>query len=271
MARRTCQLALLCSLLTCLAASAALADEETGVYSKDDWPLATIKRPLTLAPSMLEIRGDTLMINLSSDLVGKPIAIAPDIYYGVSEKLSIGLTHVTGFCLGGTDKGCIKAYNDLGIDAIYGLMRAGNLQVAAHGGVIIPAFSPDLVAGLDGGLTLRLGAGKIAFVLSPTVYVGAIGRDKLAAGPNGPKETLDMPVAIQFQANNQTMAFLSTGLGGPLSGFGDSYRVPIGLGLNFAVNNRADVGAEFSFPNLAGKGDNRADARVFIARAALRL
>ena len=45
-------------------------------------------------------------VNMSADAVGKPFSIAPDIYYGVSDKLSVGLTHDTGLCLAGEENGC---------------------------------------------------------------------------------------------------------------------------------------------------------------------
>jgi hypothetical protein len=237
-------------------------------YSKSEWPLALVDRPLTNAAGMIELRGDTFRLNLSKSSVGEPISLAPDVYYGLNNLLTIGITHQTGICITGEDKGCAKPYNDVGIDALYALMRVGSFQVAARGGLQMPQFSPDFAAGLNLGIASRLTVGKVAVRVEPTLYLGAIGRG------DGFKEFLSLPTQLQFQANPQTAVFLSTGIFGPLSGFGDAYQVPVGLGTLFAINNRIDIGAEIRFLNLLGNqfdGVGRADLREAIARFALRI
>jgi hypothetical protein len=243
-----------------LAPSTALADDAD--YTKDNWPLRVVDRPLTLDKGMLEIRGDTLMINMSSDAVAKPLSIAPDVFYGVSRKLSVGITHGTGICLSGTDNGCAKAYNDVGVEALYSLMSQGNFQVAGRGGLQAVAIDP-FAMGLNIGVRGRLNAGNLAIVFDPGLYVGFTERDLL-------KEFVTIPVQVQFQVNEQTNVYALSGINGPLDGFGDAMTIPVGAGASFAVNNRLDFGGEFQFTNLAGKNSS-ADGRLLIARAALRL
>jgi hypothetical protein len=248
------------AMATCVLGRPALAD-----YSKSEWPLALVDRPLTNAAGMLEVRGDTFRLNLSKGSVGDPISLAPDIYYGVNNLLTVGITHQTGVCI--TDA-CAKAYNDVGIDALYALMRVGSFQVSARGGLLFPQFSPDFAGGLNVGIASRLTVGKVAVRLEPTLYLGALGRS------DGFKEFLSLPTQLQFQANPQTAVFLSTGIFGPLSGFGDAYQVPVGAGTLFAINNRIDIGLEIRFLNLLGNQFDpigRADLREAIARFALRL
>jgi hypothetical protein len=255
-------------------ASPASAQDESGNYGKGDWPLAATKRPLTLAPMMLEIRGDTLGINLSSDQVGKPIFVAPDLYFGINNKFTVGLTHQVGVCLGGAEKNCAKGYNDLGLEAQYSLMSAGNLALMGHGALLLSSIADPTIVGLDVGMALRVSGGSIAVKVDPTIYVGMIGRDEIsplgALGNVGPKEYLHMPVELQYQLNFQTMVYLSTGLFGPTDGFGDFYAVPVGLGALFAINNRIDLGTEFKFLNAAGK-NNSADFRELFVRFGLRI
>jgi hypothetical protein len=228
-------------------------------YGKSDWPLEVTKRPLTLAAGMLEVRGDTLIVNLSKGAVADPVALAPDIYYGVNKLLSVGVTHRTGVCVAGDF--CGKVYNDVGIDAIYSLMRGGNLEAAAHGGFVMQSLDP-FAMGLGAGLRARMRAGNIAVIVDPTLYVGFTKRD--AAG-----DTIELPVHVQFQVQPQTAVLLRSGLNGPLKGFGDGKQIPVGVGGLFTLNQRMDVGAEFFLPDVAGS--NAFDARVFIARLALRL
>lgn len=255
--------------LTCATVGSARADD--GDITKDDYPVVVVDRPILVPQGMLELRGDTLRIDMSKGVAGDRIELAPDIYYGVSKKLNIGITHVdSGICIAGD--GCGKAYDGLGVDALYDLMHGGSLLLAARAGVRIPSLDP-VIAGLNLGLDVKLAAGKVAFYFNPHLYVGALERspDATATPPEpGKKEELDLPLIVGYQAQRQTLLFVRTGMHGQLSGFGDGFRVPIGVGATFAANNRLDFGAEWLFLNLAGKNSS-ADSRALIVRVALRL
>lgn len=261
--RRTVLSALVCAAAQVLWIAPAAAEEAAGVYTKHDWPLEAIRRPLTLASSMLEIRGDTLRVNLSDGAFAEPISIAPDVYFGVTDLFTVGVTHETGFCLTGEEGGCARTYDDIGLDAIYALMRAGSLQAAVHGGLVSHRFSDPFAGGLRAGLRARVIAGQVAVVVDPTLDIELFERDLVA-------DVLRVPVDIQYQLEAQTMVFVTSGIEGPLDGFGDGYRIPIGLGVLFAVNERLDLGAELRLGNAAGK-DATIDDRWLFARAALRL
>lgn len=262
-----------------------------GVYNKDNWPLETIHRPLTLAGGMLEIRGDTFRLGMSGGDVldfAEPMVFAPEVYYGVSGQFTLGLTHTNhpialgwpaaGFCVSGEENRCGKAYNAIGLEAQYALTRGGNLGLAVRGGLSSPRFDPDFALGITAGLTIRFKAGKVAVVLDPNLYIGAIARDEFP-GMDGPADFLFLPAHIQYQLNTQTMFYLMSGLNAPFKNMGDFYQIPLGIGANFAVNNRADLGAEFRLENLAGKDIELApdleigkfDERTFIARLAIRI
>ena len=250
-----------------MSSTAATADE-TDEYTKVDWPLSVIERPLTLAGGMFEARGDTYLLELSDGVAGDAMSIAPDLYYGINSQFTVGVTHDRGFCFAGDL--CDPTYNDVGVEALYGLMRGGNLQFAVLGGLQFPAFDPNFGAGLNFGALARLNVGKVAVRVEPKLYVGVVGRDDVR------KETLFLPGEIQVQLNNQTNVFLRSGVEGPLDGFGDAFAVPVGLGATFAINNRLDIGAEFRFTNLLGKDlaagfEAGADGRLLIGRFALRL
>lgn len=273
---------------TALFSAPAMADDETvaqGVFNKDNYPLETIHRPLTLVGGMLSIQGDTFRMGLHGPDgydFSKPMVLAPDILYGVNGQLTVGVVHTNrfgaalpaGFCVSGTDGGCYKSYNATGAEAIYALTRGGNVGLAFHGGLSSPAFKfptmdgDEFLAGLDAGLTLRGKGGKVAVVIDPNVYIGAIGRDFL-------KDYLFVPIDIQYQLNPQTMIFLSSGFNGPFKKMGDSYQIPVGIGANFAANNRIDFGAEIEAENVAGKeiegARERFDFITFIARLAIRI
>src|SRR5688572_27507312 len=60
-----------------------------------------------------------LGVNLSDGAVGKPLSIAPDLFYSVTDKLQLGLLHNgplgwqsrpgLGLCLTGEDDGCPRS------------------------------------------------------------------------------------------------------------------------------------------------------------------
>src|SRR5689334_16309273 len=52
--------------------------------------------PLVLGKGKIAIAGSTVNINLSADAVGKPFSLAPSVFYGVNEKLTVGLVHDGG-------------------------------------------------------------------------------------------------------------------------------------------------------------------------------
>lgn len=266
--RKLVHASLAIALLALFARPAAAQEEEE--FNKDTWPLAVNMRPLTLVGGMLEIRGDTVVVNLSDSSVGDPVLVSPHIYYGVNNKLTVGIVHQRSICVAGD--ACDKAYNDVTLDMLYGFMVKGSVQAAGHLGIALQSFDP-FVGGLNVGVLARFGTGKVALVFDPKIYVGAIGRDEAAFVPT--KEYVSVPVRIQLQVNGQTNAFVSTGIEGALENFGDNYRVPVGLGATFAVNNRLDFGAEFQFGNLGGKvfdgGPGRIDERWLYGRIALRL
>jgi hypothetical protein len=192
----------------------------------------------------------------------------------------VGLTHGglftrpgNGICLSGDgDGGCGEVYNNFGIDILYGFMLSGSFQLALHGGFVVPAIKEDFTGGLKVGALGRLQAGNVAIVFDPGLYVGLVNRAGDEGG--GQSEFLNVPVWVQFQVNQQTMAFVSTGMNGALDGFGDNYVVPLGIGAMMAANNRIDFGAEFLLGAVAGnrpEGIEAFDNRAIIARAALRL
>ena len=51
---------------------------------------------------------DTRVNASRGDNFGKPVGIAPHFYWGVSQKVTLGITHDWGICLG-----CERIYNDV--------------------------------------------------------------------------------------------------------------------------------------------------------------
>jgi hypothetical protein len=193
-------------------------------------------------------------VNMSADLVGKPISLAPDLYYGVTDKLQLGLLHDgpmgwqarpgLGLCLTGKDNGCPRVYDNVGFDMMYGLIF-GALHLSAHGSLFVTSFDPSTTS-------LALGvAGKVHF--SERVAVLFDPKIAIALSDRGTNDdALYIPLELEYQLGAPTTFKVLSGISGSLSKLGDTYQAPLGLGLVQNLTTHVDLGARFSFDNLLG-------------------
>jgi len=211
-----------------------------------------------------------LNINLCSDLVGEPVSLAPDLYYAITDKVQVGLLHTgpmgwqtlpgSGICFTGETHGCPKVYNNIGFDLLYGLLFGENF-LSAHASFYVLSFADPSATMLTLGLAgqVRIARG-FALYFDPQLGIGITGRDEVT----GTKQSLFIPLELEVQASEPLQLKLFTGLSGPLDGFGDAYRIPLGIGGLYNLSPMFDLGLRFSFDNLLGKvpdGVGRADER----------
>ncbi len=201
-----------------------------------------------------------LQVGLLESNVGDPLSLSPDVWYGVSDKLAVGLTHsiygLTGFWSGLTPSSlciagdaCGDVYSNGGLQAKFGLSQSGGMSLSAIGGVIYNVADPfrlGLRAGVDG----MWSSGQISVAFTPSLYIGLNERDTA-----GNKEALMLPVAFMFGLSEQLHLGAQTGLIGPLDGLGDSFRIPLAFGATFKLNHTMMVGGAFSLDRVAGGDD----------------
>jgi hypothetical protein len=229
-------------------------------------PAAGNPTDITMHAGGVGISAD-IVTGLNSGAAGKPINIIPNVYYGVTDVLTVGLannpgdeifqsTVRPGLCLSGESNGCAKVYNNLSLDALFSFMRQSTMDLGAHGGLDFLQFSPDMLLSIRLGVKGKVAiAGPLQLVFDPNINIGATKRDA------GNKEFLTVPVRLGANVIPQLNVGLSLALAGPIDHFGDFYTIPLGIGGTFAINNMLDVRAQFAFTNLAGKGST-ADART---------
>jgi hypothetical protein len=227
---------------------------------------------ITLRAGQVGAEAD-VAISLTKELVGKPFSIVPNVYYGVTDALSVGLASNpgsevfqspaagNGLCLAGTSGGCGKIYSNISLDALFSFMRSSTMDLGVHGG-LDTSFGDMTLLGVRVGVKSRMLAGPLILTVDPALLLGVNHRDI------GNKEALIIPVRFGFMATPQLNVGLSVALLGlldpPVGGFGDTYQVPVGIGGTFAINNNIAARAQFTFDNLGGKvpdGAGRADAR----------
>jgi hypothetical protein len=198
-----------------------------------------------------------LHINTSKGAVGKPISLAPDFYYGVTDSLQLGLLHNkpmgwltrpgAGICFSGKSDGCpAGAYNNVGFDLLYGLLF-GDVHLSLHSSLYIDFIDPNPVL-LTLGLTGKLHfTDDVALFFDPQVGLAVSDRDA------GNRDRFFLPIELQIQLAPPVVLKLLSGTTGELSAFGDTYEIPVGLGLVGNVNETVDLGIRFSFDNLLGQ------------------
>ncbi len=217
-----------------------------------------------------------LLVNASKDSFGKPTSLAPDLFYSASDTVQIGLLHTgpmgwqsrpgVGLCLSGTANGCPKVYNNVGFDLMYGLLF-GDFHLSLHSSLYLFRIPEPTGVMWTIGLTGKFHfTDAVALFFDPQVGVMLTHRDIY-------KEQLFIPLELQFQTSADVSVKVLSGVLGQLSELGDTYQVPLGLGLVANVSSRMDLGLRFSFDNLLGKvlpGVSRTDTRSFVLLLTIR-
>jgi len=261
--------ALLSTLLTLAATAHAEVEagsDNVGAVSGQPMGKVAVRRGVQ-GPGGLFTARLLLLINASKDNFGKPTSLAPDLFYSVSDTVQIGLLHTgpmgwqsrpgSGLCLTGTSDGCPKVYNNIGFDFMYGLLF-GDFHLSLHSSLFL-LFVPEPTGvmwtiGLTGKFHFT---NAVALFFDPQVGVMLSHRDLY-------KEQLFIPVELQFQTTAAVSLKVLSGVSGQLSELGDTFQVPLGLGLVGNVSSHVDLGLRFSFDNLLGHvfpGIARTDAR----------
>jgi hypothetical protein len=191
-------------------------------------------------------------MNLSSGRALDPVSISPDIWYGVTDDVTLGLVHSTpgqfGFvsepfnnslCLGGS---CPGLYDNVAL--------GGRFRLA-------PPFAVDatlLFAGLsDFTLLGRLGVaarwvfGKVIVETQPSLVIVGAGRDNLS-------DSLQLPVTGAYAISPSIQLGVQTGLLLPFENAGDDLVIPISLLGRYRVDPRLSLGLAFTLLNLNSQG-----------------
>jgi hypothetical protein len=204
-----------------------------------------------------------LELDLSKRREFEPASVAPDVWYGATDRLTIGIVHSAralgvldaggGLCFRGSAHGCPRAYDNVAIDARYRL-RAGWLAVAARTRVAIGSFDPFKPSVRPGAL-IRLHKGRFGLTADPHLQIGLDHRDL------GNRDWLRVPVWFAVQPVRRVAIALRTGVDGEFATFGDTFAIPLGLDATVRVSKKVELSALFAFPTLGGP-QNQFNPRV---------
>jgi hypothetical protein len=202
--------------------------------------------------------------NVSRGQAFAPVSIAPDVWFGATDDLTLGLVHSTagrsGFidgsgdslCLTGTANGCPRPYNNLGVDVRYKLAR-GSFGWALDSGLFFQNLSPVQLA-LKLGAVGRWRSGRFSLDLQPAFFVGLSNRTETVMGAttttNG--DVFSLPVTGAVWIASRVALAMQLGARIPIEDTSNTYAISLSLGGHVLATDKLDITAAFSFTRLNG-------------------
>jgi hypothetical protein len=221
--------------------------------------LAHAEPPHDLVADDVVLRGGRLegALSYESDqsarIYGNPWSLAPDLFYGLTDELTLGVAHSAralwlvdsggGLCL--ADDGCAATYDDLTVDARYAFLRREGMSVAAHLRFVNHSFDPWKPS-LRAGAVARWTWGRFAVLSDPELQIGLDHRDL------GNRDWLRWPWMLAVQPMQRVRLALRTGIEGELATFGDSFVIAMALDLTVRVRPNLDASVMYGYPAAAG-------------------
>lgn len=248
------------ALITMCVLGAALAEARADTLTAEDTAPAQVTLPK--GRFVLDV---FLEISLSTDAVFKPFSISPDLWYGITDDITVGLVHSptpefgfiglvgTSLCLTGSDNGCPHVYDNIGADLRYRLLE-GEYAIALDGGLFINSFDPDVFLKLKIGAVGRWQKDRFAVEAAPALLFGLTNRseDFFGASVTVNGDILVLPIAGLYTVAPKTVIEVQTGLILPFQQTGDTWQLPVSIGVHYLVTEHLNLTAVFSLLRLAG-------------------
>lgn len=245
--------------VVCLAAPAAAHAEG---QARDIVERAVVLRSGALAAEL------TLEVNLAHNFWAEPLSLAPDVWWGVTDALTIGIVHsgqsVDRFVPGGslclrTDPlYCDSLYRGSGLDARYLAVARGPLSIAPHVRALVRDVEPFKPAVTMGAIA-RWTRGRFAIESDPYLQLG------LANTEDGNRAALFVPIQLAVQPTCRWLVSLDTGWNSELRLLRDGWHVPLGVGVRARATAHVDVGATLGFTTLLGPQNTPKQRALFVS------
>lgn len=218
-------------------------------------PIAALLWPLVLPHGAIDARA-SVEVSLNARHVADPISLAPDVWYGVRDDVTIGVI-TSGDALpriqvgDGLCHGCARLYDNLGLDLRVRVSR----QVAFESQVVLRSFDPWKPSWRP-GLRVHVARGAFAVDVAPQLWLGLANVDR------GNADELNVPLWGRLFFG-PAEAWLFTGMRGELAGFGETYAIPIAVGFAVDVHD-TEIGAQAGLPELLGPQNQVKDRSMFV-------
>ena len=242
----------------CLAPTAARADGRAHDI---------VKRPIVLGAGTFAAEL-TVEINLAHNYGAAPLSLAPDVWFGATDALTVGLVHsgdsVDRFVPGGslclrTDPlYCASLYRGSGIDARYLAVARRGISIAPRVRALVRDIDPFKPAVTVGALA-RWTRGRFAIETDPYLQLG------LANTEDGNRAAVVVPVQLAVQPTCRWLVALDTGWNSELHLLEDGWHIPVAIGARARATEHVDVGATLGFATLLGPQNTPKQRVLFVS------
>ena len=209
----------------------------------------------------------SIEINAHRRQFARPLSFAPDLWIGVTDRVTVGLIHSSQsvdriesgatFCVRELASRCERAYRGSGLD----LRVAWTPGVVLRTRLLLRDVDPVKPAFTVGAL-LRGIRGRWSLTSDPYLRIGLANREL------GNRDALVVPVWLGVQVRSVWFA-LHTGIDGDLAVWRDGWHVPVAVVAEVAPARVLTLGIEAGFASLIGP-QNTGDFRAVILYAGWR-
>lgn len=213
------------------------------------------------------VLGIVVETNVATGKIAKPISVAPDLWFGLHDRLTAGIYHsgraTTGFlssygsglCFRDGMSGICKAglsdlYTFLGGEVRIGLSQ-GRLATALVLGGTARFADPNKLFAAKAGLLARVHFQRIGVEISPVALIGLNMRKVMDVAVN--EDFLFVPVTFYVRFAPGVSLALQTGLATTFKNAADNYKVPAAVGLSFWLGEHVSIDAAFGLAAVADK------------------
>lgn len=193
----------------------------------------------------------TLEYSLTTRSTGKPISFAPDVWLGVTDRLTLGAIHSSpsvdridarsSLCLRGSELTCDRTYLGSGIDVRYRVRD----QLVPRVRVLLRDIDPMKPA-VTVGILARWTHGRFSVKTDPYLRLGLAHRDE------GNRAAFMLPVWLGIQPTCRWLLELHTGADGDLAVLGDGWHVPFSVVVTARATPALDLVVEAGFSQIYG-------------------
>lgn len=240
-----------------------------GTTARADSPDDLVTRPLVLAPGAVELRL-TASINVQIRSVGVPLSLAPDAWWGVLPRLTLGVIHSDAsldqfatsgsFCIRQSAiSTCERFYHGSGLDVRYGALD-GDLAVAPRLRLLVRETDPFKPAVTLGAL-VRWVHGRFAIVSDPYL------RLPLANHELGNASAIMLPLWLEVQPAPRWLIALHTGFDAELVVLRDGGHGAFGVEVTTRARDDLDVGISAGWGSLLGPQHDARHGTAMISAA----
>jgi hypothetical protein len=225
--------------------------------------------PIVLAPGQIAAQL-VVEAGFDTDHAADPIIIAPDVWWGVAPRWTIGVIHsdasvdqvdVVGasFCVRHSEFRCGRVYRGSGLDARW-LAFDHVISIAPRVRALVRDLGPWKPAVTVGALG-RWTRGWFSITADPHLRLGLVNQ------ASGNRPAVVVPVWFGAHVACRWDVALHTGWSSDVAVAADGYHVPLTAVIGFAATSHVALGLEAGFASVFGPQNNsgKRDAMLSIA------